>query len=54
MINNKVEQIKEHIEAIMEILELPITESIRTPLYELQRCGATSCLRTETTHTWKN
>ena len=27
MINNKVEQIKEHIEAIMEILELPITES---------------------------
>lgn len=33
MIDNKVEQIKEHIEAIMQILELPITESNKnTPL----------------------
>lgn len=33
MINNKVEDIKEHIEAIMEILEIPITESNKnTPL----------------------
>lgn len=33
MINNNVEQIKEHIEAIMEILELPITESNKnTPI----------------------
>lgn len=33
MINNKVEAIKEHIKAIMEILELPITESNKnTPL----------------------
>ena len=27
MIDNKVEAIKEHIEAIMKILEIPITES---------------------------
>ena len=33
MIDNKVEQIKEHIEEIMKILEIPITESNRnTPL----------------------
>lgn len=33
MINNKVEAIKEHIKAIMEILEIPITESNKnTPL----------------------
>lgn len=33
MIDNKVEQIKEHIEAIMKILEIPITESNKnTPL----------------------
>lgn len=33
MINNKVEAIKEHIEAIMKILEIPITESNKnTPL----------------------
>lgn len=33
MINNKVEDIKEHIEAIMGILEIPITESNKnTPL----------------------
>ena len=27
MIDNKVEDIKEHIEAVMEILEIPKTES---------------------------
>lgn len=27
MIDNKVEQIKEHIEEIMKILEIPVTES---------------------------
>lgn len=33
MIDNKVEEIKEHIEKIMEILEIPITESNKnTPL----------------------
>lgn len=33
MINNKVEAIKEHIKAIMEILEIPVTESNKnTPL----------------------
>lgn len=33
MINNKVEEIKEHIEEIMKILDLPITESNKgTPL----------------------
>lgn len=33
MIDNKVEQIKEHIEEIMKILEIPVTESNRnTPL----------------------
>ena len=33
MIDNKVEQIKEHIEAVMSILEIPITESNKnTPL----------------------
>ncbi len=33
MINNKVEEIKEHIEAIMKILDIPITESNKgTPL----------------------
>lgn len=33
MINNKVEEIKEHIKAIMEILEIPTTESNKdTPL----------------------
>ena len=33
MIDNKVESIKEHIEKIMEILEIPITESNKnTPL----------------------
>ena len=33
MIDNKVEKIKEHVEAIMEVLELPITESNKnTPL----------------------
>lgn len=33
MIDNKVEAIKEHVEAIMEILEIPITESNKgTPL----------------------
>ena len=33
MINNKVEEIKEHVKAIMEILEIPITESNKdTPL----------------------
>ena len=33
MINNKVEAIKEHLEAIMKILEIPITESNKnTPL----------------------
>ena len=33
MINNKVEEIKEHVKSIMEILEIPITESNKnTPL----------------------
>lgn len=33
MIDNKVEQIKEHIEAIMKILDIPVTESNKnTPL----------------------
>ena len=33
MINKKVEEIKEHVKAIMEILEIPITESNKdTPL----------------------
>lgn len=33
MIDNKVEEIKEHVEAIMKILEIPITESNKnTPL----------------------
>lgn len=33
MINNKVEAIKEHIEAVMKLLEIPVTESNRnTPL----------------------
>ena len=33
MIDNKVEKIKEHVEAIMDILEIPITESNKnTPL----------------------